>query len=379
MSLTLADLLAEHWASFAQAHPHALCSAHYRAVCRVLSCRTAALGGRLYRCGDCREKHFAYHSCNHRSCPQCGALDQQVWSAKQEARLLPVPYFMVTFTIPAELRRVCQRHPRELYDLMLKQSAAALKDVVHTRTKGTIGFTSVLHTWGRQLQHHPHIHSIVPAAAFRPDSGTLHQPNNNGFLVHFRPLAQRFRNLMRVGLKQVHPEIYRGLSKEQKHSLSQSKPWNVQLQQVGKGRPALRYLARYVKRSGFTNKRLLGYHPDGKHVLLSWTSNATGKRAVLKISIHEFIRRWLLHVLPKGLARVRHYGYLSSAAKKTRLYIRALLGQLGEPEPKLPELTPFCCPRCQGKLQFLRELARLNPHRGPPASANRKQLTHKAS
>lgn len=110
--MTLVDILRDHWAGFARANCARLCSAHYRAVRRALACRTAQMGGMLYRCDSCSKLHYAYHSCNHRNCPQCGALDQQIWAAKQEARLLPVPYFMVTFTIPAQLRYLCLAHPR---------------------------------------------------------------------------------------------------------------------------------------------------------------------------------------------------------------------------------------------------------------------------
>ena len=370
MSLTLVDLLAEHWPSYSYKHLEQLSAAHFRAVRSVLSCRTAKLGGRLYRCGDCHEKHYAYHSCNHRSCPQCGALDQQIWTAKQEARLLPVEYFMVTFTIPAELRSLCLGFPNELYDLLLKQSAAALKDVIQTKTKGgETGFTSVLHTWGRQLQHHPHIHCIVPAAALLVESDQIIKPKKSDFLIHFRPLAERFRNLLHSTLRNQHPRIYQRLTIKQRRALSPATAWNVQLQHVGAGHTALRYLARYVKRSGFTNKRLIGYDATGKNVLLRWTPSGTQQSKVLTLRIDEFIRRWLLHVLPKGFARIRHYGYLSSAAKKTRLRVRLLLGELGEPAPKLPEPKAHCCPLCRGPLQFLREIARVNPLRGPPICA----------
>ena len=131
----MAEILSEHWEGFARQHRHMLSKAHYRAVRSVLACRTPVLGGRLYRCGSCQRKHFAYHSCNHRSCPQCGALEQKLWSEKQEARLLPSSYFMVTFTLPEQLRPLCQSHPKELYDLMLKQSAQTLKDIIATKTK----------------------------------------------------------------------------------------------------------------------------------------------------------------------------------------------------------------------------------------------------
>jgi hypothetical protein len=366
VALPLADLLGEHWETYAQAHRHQLNADHYRAVRRVLACRTPALGGRLYQCEGCEATHYAFHSCNHRSCPQCGALDQQIWTARQEARLLPVPYFMVTFTLPAELRGLCLIHPEILYPLILRQSAAALQDVTATKTGGAkTGFTSVLHTWGRQMQHHPHVHLIVPGIAFHPEHRTLHHPAKGDFLIHFRPLAERFRSLVHSTLKNEHPEIYQKLTPRQRHVLSPAKTWNVQLQHAGSGRTALRYLARYVQRSAFAAKRLIGYDRQG-NVLLRWTSSSTGKTAVMPLHPHEFIRRWLLHVLPKGLTRIRHYGYLASAAGKTRLHIRALLGRIGEPAPMLPEPVPFTCQCCGGQLTFLREIAPIRLLRAPP-------------
>lgn len=367
MSLNLADLLAEHWSSFARRYRKHLCGVHYRAVRAVLQCRTPELGGRLYQCGDCHSKHFAYHSCNHRSCPQCGALDQQIWTAKQEARLLPVPYFMVTFTIPWELRSICKQYPKELYDILLKQSAQALKDVIATKNKGaSAGFTSILHTWGRQLQHHPHVHCIVPALALKPSAGgdEMIRPPKEGFLIHYLPLAARFRTLFKTALRTQHPEIHETLTANQKQVFLPSKQWNVQLQHVGKGKTALRYLAGYVCRSGFTNKRLIGYDKTGKNVLLRWTPSGTKERKIMKLSIDEFIRRWLTHVLPKGFLRIRHYGFLSSAAKKTRLKIWSLLGQL-EPAAILPEKEAFCCPHCDGRLEYLRDIPRPQRTRAP--------------
>lgn len=377
MSLTLTDLLAEHWWNYSIRNCKRLSSAHYRAVRSVLRCRTEELGGQLYQCEDCSKKHFAYHSCNHRSCPQCGAYDQQVWTAKQEARLLPVPYFMVTFTIPSELRSVCKKHPQELYNILIKQSAQALKDVMATKHKqATTGFTSILHTWGRQLQHHPHVHCIVPALALRACTSSqspaetctgedeLVRPAKDKFLIHYRPLAVRFRSLFQAALKKDHSDIYATLTTEQKRSLSPKKQWNVQLQHVGKGKTALRYLARYVCRSGFTNKRLIGYDKTGKNVLLKYTPSGTKTTKILKLSIDEFIRRWLTHILPKGFLRIRHYGFLSSAAKKSRLKIWSLLGQL-EPIAVLPEKQSFCCPHCDGALQYLRDIPRPQSTRGP--------------
>jgi len=366
VALHLADLLGGHWQSYVNARRHTLHADHHRAVRRVLACRTPELGGRLYQCGGCKTRHHAYHSCNHRSCPRCGALDQQIWTAKQEARLLPVPYFMVTFTLPAELRPLCLLHPEILYPLLLTQSAAALQDVCATKHRGArLGFTSVLHTWGRQIQHHPHVHLIVPAAAFHAKHLSLHRPAKDDFLIHYRPLAGRFRSLIHSHLKNHHPELYQKLTPAQRHVLSPAKTWNVQIQHAGSGRTALRYLARYVRRSAFSAKRLIGYDAHG-NVLLRWTDSNTGKTGVMALHPHEFIRRWLLHVLPKGLTRVRHYGYLASAAGKRRLRVRALLGELVEPAPKLPEPRPFTCQCCGEALTFLREIAPIRHLRAPP-------------
>lgn len=376
MALDLTELLGEHWASYARAHWQHLCAAHYRAVRRILACRTPEMGGRVYRCSGCQKNHYAYHSCNHRSCPRCGANDQQVWTAKQEARLLPVPYFMVTFTIPEELRTLCQQHPAIFYDLLLRESAATLQDIVATKTRGArSGFTSVLHTWDRRIGHHPHVHIIVPALAFNAETRQLVRPASDKFLVHFSPLAQRFRSRLHRALKRDHPEIYQRLSPKQRHVLSPAKTWNVHLQAAGQGKTALRYLARYVQRSAFGAKRLLGYDTHG-NVRLLWTCSTTRRRqgyggqakktSVMTLHPHEFIRRWLLHVLPKGFTRIRHYGFLASAARKTRLLIRLKLGQLGESLPNLPEPTPFTCECCGGELTFLREIAPIRLMRGPP-------------
>lgn len=372
MALELSDILQEHWPDYLRANRSRLVTAHHRAVRRVLACRTPEMGGRLYQCGGCKKNHFAYHSCNHRSCPRCGGRDQEEWTARQEARLLPVPYFMVTFTIPQELRTLGLAFPKEFYDLLLKESAAALTDVVRSKLKsprGHLALTSVLHTWGRKIQHHPHIHAIVPAVVYCPDRDELIHPRDGEFLVHFQPLAMRFRNRMREALRTRHPDIYQNLTAKQIRALSPAQNWNVQLQHVGSGKTAVRYLARYVQRSAFHPKRLLGYDKQGS-VMLRWTASDTGKSDTLPLHPHEFIRRWLQHVLPKGFARIRHYGFVSSAAGKVRARVRLLLGCGGEPVVNLPEREPFACPCCGGELKFLRELERITRitfQRGPPA------------
>jgi hypothetical protein len=273
---------------------------------------------------------------------------------------------MVTFTLPAELRALCKAHPKILYDLLLRESAGALRDVIATKNGGArAGFTSVLHTWGRQMQHHPHLHIIIPAVAYHPERDILIHPDKDDFLVHFRPLASRFRSRLKTALKEDHPELFKALTPRQLAVLAPAKQWNVKVQHVGRGLTALRYLARYVQRSAFSPKRLIGYDKSG-HVLLRWTCSNTGKPGILRLSPHEFIRRWLLHVLPKGFTRIRHYGFLSPAAKKTRLRVRLMLGASIEPLPKLPEPKPFTCEYCGGSLSFLRDIAPSRFMRGPP-------------
>ena len=371
MSLDFADILREHWPDYVRAHYKRLCKAHYRAVRSVLTCRTPAMGGRLYRCQNaaCRKPHFAYHSCNHRNCPRCGARDQQLWTAKQEASLLPASYFLITFTIPSELRSLCLQHPKELYDCLLKESAGALTDVVASKLKSPsarIGLTSVLHTWGRQMQHHPHVHVIMPAVAFDEKANKLIYPKNKDrFLVHHHPLADRFRNRIRTALQEQYPDIYQNLSPDQIKALSPATRWNVQLQPAGQGKTAIRYLARYVQRSALGPKRIADRDQEGRY-LVHWKESESNKPGILRLAPFELIRRFLLHVLPKGFARIRHYGFHSSAAKKTRLRVRALMGELGEPTPVIPELPPFTCEHCGGELLFLRELKRIRPLRGPP-------------
>ena len=199
-------------------------------------------------------------------------------------------------------------------------------------------------------------------------AGNIH-PDKDDFLVHFRPLASRFRSRLRTALKENHPELFNTLTPRQLAVLAPAKQWNVDVKHVGRGLTALRYLARYVQRSAFSPKRLIGYDKSGD-VLLRWTCSNTG---VLTLSPHEFIRRWLLHVLPKGFTRIRHYGFLSPAAKKTRLRVRLMLGEGTEPLPKLPEPKPFTCEHCGGALTFLREIAPTQYMRGPPVSPRNSQ------
>jgi len=368
--LALAEVLADHWADYARRHRTRLVTAHYRAVEAVLRCRTPAMGGQVYRCAHCERNHFAYHSCNHRSCPQCGALDQQRWCAMQEARLLPgLDYFLVTFTIPDTLWPACRAHPAELYDLLLRESAGALQDVAQTKLGGRLGFTTILHTCGRQMQHHPHVHAVVPAVAFDEQKRELRRPAKDDFLLWHKALAARFRNRLDIALKRSFPEIHRDLPDDARRALSHRTEWVVDCRHVGRGHGAVRYLARYVHKTALSANRLLGYTADGR-IKLAWQNSTTKQWGVAKLSIDTFLDRFLTHVLPKGFVRVRHCGWLSGAARKTRLLVRALLcGELDEPKPKLPEPPQPLCPDCGALMAVVGRLEPLQFKRGPPPSS----------
>lgn len=362
MPLALDEVLRDHWPDFARRYETRLAAAHHRAVRAVMSCRTPELGGHVWQC-DCHHQHthYAYHSCNHRSCPQCGALDQQKWAAVQEARLLPgVPYFLVTLTIPEDLRGLCKLEPAILYDLLLREAAGALKDLCLTKLGGIPGFTTVLHTWGRQMQHHPHVHVVIPGVVLDLRGKLLRFPAKPDFLFHGTPLAERFRNRLELALKTDHEKLHTRLLEQ--HPQVFGGKWVADVRHTGCGKPALRYLARYVFRSALGPGRLLGYDKSGNIRLLCHESG-TNRPHVITLGVDDFLKRWLTHVLPKGFVRVRHHGWMSGAARKTRLLVRALVcGQLDEPKPVLPEPPVPRCPHCGAELKLL---ATISP-RGPP-------------
>ena len=350
MPLELEEVLRDHWPDFVRRHATRLAAAHHRAARAVMSCRTPELGGHVWQC-SCHHHHthYSYHSCNHRSCPRCGSLDQQKWAAVQEARLLPgVPYFLVTLTVPASLRGLCKFAPAVLYDLLLREAAGALKDLCRTKLGGIPGFTTVLHTWGRQMQHHPHVHVVIPGVVLDPQGKLLAFPANPDFLIHGTPLANRFRNRLELALKTGHPELHARLLEQ--HPETFRGKWVADVRHTGSGKPALRYLARYVFRSALGPKRIIGYDNSGNIRLLCHESG-TNRPHVITMAVDDFLKRWLAHVLPKGFVRVRHHGWMSGAARQPRLLVRALVcGQLDEPAPDLPEPPVPRCPQCGAEM-----------------------------
>ena len=328
---------------------------------KILRCRTPALGGQLFECPDCPGFHYRYHSCNDRHCPQCGQTDAEDWLQRQRARLLlPVPYFLVTFTVPEELRSLIRSNPQIGLDLLFATGARALQELAGNprRLGAQLGMLGVLHTWSRTLIFHPHIHYLVPAGGLSPN-GRHWVPARKKFLLHHKALGAHIRTLFKEQLLTQHPELFL-----QVPATVWKRRWNVGCQAAGSGENALRYLSRYVFKTA-TNNRKVPQLPDGR-LLWRYRESQSGKLTSLKLEPMEFLRRFLQHTLPRHFARVRTFGWLHPAAKVRANRVRALLGQGAllraaeqetwnpPPDPQLeiapPEVKPdhaVLCPHCQ--------------------------------
>ena len=284
----------------------------WAAVEAVLSCRTARRGGHLHHCADCRRIITFITAAITGRVRAAGHASRQQWTRRQEARLLPVPYYLLTLTVPAEMRSVFLHYPVEMVPVFFAAIASALKALCARRKflGGNIGFIAILHTWTRRMLFHPHIHVLVPAVGLAQSGCELRHPRNQEYLLPEKALAHAARKAIKEALARDHPEIFARIE-----PAVWLKPWVAQAQGAGRGRTALRYLAAYVKKSAFSEGRLLGYDQTGR-IVLSYRDSADGKLKSEALDPLELIRRWLLHVLPKGLVRVRHYGWLSPAAHK---------------------------------------------------------------
>jgi hypothetical protein len=280
------------------------------------------LGGELFGCPDCAKFHYRYHSCNDRHCPLCGATDADQWLQQQRQRLLlPVPYFLLTFTVPDPLRGWIRCHPKVGYELLFEASAQALQDLAANpkRLGAHLGMLGILHTWSRTLIYHPHIHYLIPGGGLSSDQRQW-LPSRPKFLLPFKPLAQHFRTLFRQQLQKRQPQALSQLP-----ASIWRQPWVVDSQAVGSGQNALAYLARYIFKTA-TGNRPLAALPSGQ-VLWPYRDSKTGQPKSIPLPPTELIRRFLQHVLPKGFCRVRLFGWLHPAAKIRGNRVRALLQQ----------------------------------------------------
>jgi len=295
-------------------------SSHHQVMRAIERCRTAALGGHVYTCEECGETEYQYHSCRNRHCPKCQNGKAQEWLEKQQDMLLPVRYFLVTFTLPGEFREVARSRQRLVYDLLFRTSAAAMQHLAHDPrfVGGQLGMVGVLHTWGRNLSYHPHVHYLVPAGGVAPDGQTW-LPSRKNFLLPVKALSRVFRAKFRDALRQT--DCFADVPAE-----VWQQEWVVHCQPVGDGQSSLKYLAPYIFRVAISNNRILKLE-DGK-VTFRYRTSDTGKLRSCTLPAEEFIRRFLQHVLPKGFVKVRYYGFLSSGCRQR---LTALRQQLDDP------------------------------------------------
>ena len=347
-------------------------------------CRTAALGGHVARCENaaCGHTEIAYNSCRNRHCPKCQGAAARRWLADREAELLPVPYFHVVYTLPSELRDIAYQNKRVVYDLLMKAAAETMLAIAANpkRLGARIGVTAVLHTWGSALTHHPHVHMIVPGGGLSLN-GARWVASRSNFLVHVNVLARLFRGKMLAMLMAAHDagqlkffNTHAGLADKKTFKrfigpLRRIK-WVVYCKASFAGpEQVLRYLSRYTHRVAISNRRLVA--ADDTSIAFRWKdyrSNGPGRWKTMRLHPHEFIRRFLLHVLPKGFHRIRHYGLFANATRAESIATARVLLNVAPPAaeaheqpdvaPDTPRVLRSPCPCCGARMIVIEVFAR---------------------
>ena len=321
-----------------------LTPAQRRALLAFRRCRTPALGGHVYRCTDCARTDFSYHSCHHRACPRCGGANTAAWTRRQTGQLLPVPYFLVTFTVPEELRFALIAEPEVFIATLFRESAASLQEVaaVPHQLGGELGFVGVFHSWGRQMQVHPHIHYIVPGGGLRTDGRHWVYTRQPDWLLPVAKLAAVFRRRMEAAFHASVPGWHAAVP-----AGAWYRPWVVHSQPAGSGDQVVKYLARYVGRTAISDERIV--EANDETVTFRYTDSATQQRKQSTLTADEFMRRYLQHVLPPGQHRVRYFGWMHPSAKARLMKVQTLLAVPIVVSARVGEEPPWHlrCPHCE--------------------------------
>jgi hypothetical protein len=386
----VADVIRQHGDAFLDRFGGALAPSQHKALGDLAACRTAALGGHVEHCLDCGHERMAYNSCRNRHCPKCQALARARWLDREAKHLLPVEYHHVVFTLPAELSDLALANPTPLYELLFQAAAATLREVAANpkHLGAQIGVLMVLHTWGQNLHHHPHVHCVATGGGLSCNAQGIVDPAPRwracrpGFFLPVRVLSRLFRGKFLDGLRQalaagrlVLPGKLATL-----HDAEALASWLTRLyanewvvyakQPFGGPEQVLKYLARYTHRVAISNHRLVNIE-DGQ-VSFRYKDYADGcRQKTMTLSAQEFLRRFVQHVLPSGFVKVRHYGLLANRQREAKLALcrRLLLAAMaavplaatGTERPYLEPARQPCCPNCGGQ-----RLARL-PLGGLPA------------
>jgi hypothetical protein len=385
--LEVADIFRSAGPGYRIAHDGHLSLRQLKVMTAIETCRTAALGGHVEACEDCGHRRIAYNSCRNRHCPKCQGAAASTWLAERKADLLPVGYFHVVFTLPAEVAAIALHNKPMVYDLLFRAASETMRTIAADpkHLGARIGITAVLHTWGSAMTHHPHVHMIVPGGGIALD-GTRWMSSRPAFLLPVRVLAKLFRRLFLTRLLQLHdagrlaffgalaPLSERGAFLQHLAPVRKT-PWVVYAKPPFAGPEAvLAYLSRYTHRVAISNRRLIAFDENG--VTFRFKDYRLGDRdrqQIMTLSADEFIRRFLLHVLPHGFHRIRHYGLLAASARKASLALaRKLLEVAADPEDTAPaEVDDFRppCPCCGGRMIIVEIFERGCQPRAPPSAA----------
>ena len=387
--LEIADIFRAHGPAWRQANAGHVSLSQLKVMSAIEGCRTEALGGHVAGCSKCGHHHIAYNSCKNRHCPKCQGPAARDWMEARAKDLLPVQYFHVVFTLPAEIAQIAYWNKKAVYGLLFKASAETVMTIAADpkRMGAKVGLTSVLHSWGSALTHHPHIHMIVPGGGLSPDR-TRWVACKPGFFLHVRVLARLFRRLFIEGLLALHRagELaffgdLAGLANTAAFTKwlapFRKSEWVVYAKPPFGGPEAvLAYLSRYTHRVAISNHRLIS--ADADTVTFQWKDyriKRGDRQKIMRLTTPEFIRRFLIHILPDGFHRIRHYGLLASATRKTNIArIRDLLGQrppeleAQEPTEPAPLTLREPCPCCGGPMRVVEVFRRGQKpiSRGPP-------------
>jgi hypothetical protein len=381
-SLEVADIFRDHGPAWRRANAGHVSLGQLKVMSAIESCRTAALGGHVARCEKCAHTHIAYNSCRNRHCPKCQGAAARQWLAEREAELLPVPYYHVVFTLPAPIGDIAYQNKAVIYDILFKAAAETLitiaADPKHLGAR--IGLTAVLHTWGSALTHHPHVHVIVPGGGISLD-GTRWISCRPGFFLPVRVLSRLFRRLFLESFVAAHDagrlQFFGDHTQlTERHSFTayvaplRKAEWVVYAKRpFGRPEAVLAYLSHYTHRVAIANSRLIALDDSG--VTFRWKDyRAKGRERakVMTLAIDEFIRRFLIHVLPGGFHRIRHYGLFANGGRADNIARARQL--LNVPEMKNganpadstddsePQALSHPCPCCGGRMIIIETFER---------------------
>jgi hypothetical protein len=329
--MRLADIVSQYAPALLEQYGHELMPSQLKALSAFQKCRSATAPKMLLSCDGCMQECWMPHSCGNRHCPQCQAHESQCWIDKQLQKLVPSEYFMITFTLPAQFRSLTWGHQRVLYELIIRNAWATVNTFSQNDRKlcGTTGAVTVLHTHNRRLDFHPHVHLVMPSVAFDAKQ-RLWRNKNSGYLFDHKALAKVFRAKMLGGIKQaglILPDSY-------------PEEWVVDCKAVGSGQKALAYLGRYLYRGVLPEKNIVS-NRDGK-VMFRYQNSKTRKMETRTLNGVEFLRKILLHILPKGFRRARNFGFLHPNSRLVKLV--QIIKQVVIPPPKpRPAVSCTCC------------------------------------